>query len=83
MMRPPIEVGIVASEGRSGSQHRCELCGTAFWFVRQRILRSDALPPDIQLIAGQVRESSSVRGGAKSITPVFMGGQWNGAAPAA
>ena len=28
---------VVASEGTIRSEHRCEFCGTAFWFVRKRM----------------------------------------------
>ena len=28
---------VVAGAGMIRSEHRCEVCGTAFWFVRKRI----------------------------------------------
>jgi hypothetical protein len=34
---------VIAAKGMLKSEQRCEVCGTAFWFVRERIPLSGAL----------------------------------------
>ena len=36
---------VIGVGGKIKSEHRCETCGTAFWFVRERVPLSGALAP--------------------------------------